>query len=164
MKEENSKDTGDLQIYELGYHLLPSVAEENVSEEVSKIHSIISENGGSILSEGVPVMRQLAFDIRKKIETKNLNFNKAYFGWVKFEVRREDVLVIKDKVKSLPSVLRFLIIKTVKENTMHTSKIPMFNKDSRGDSKDPLKAEERAPVSEAEIDKSIDELVVDQTL
>lgn len=164
MKEENLKDAGDLQVYEFGYHILPTVAEENLPNEVSKVHSLISENGGSIISEGAPVVRQLAYEISKKIENKNLNFNKAYFGWIKFEMDRKDIVNFKNKIENLPNILRFLVVKTVKENTMHTPKIPMFVKDSHREEKDVTKTEEKAPVSEAEIDKSIDELVIDQTL
>lgn len=162
MSEENLKDSGDIQIYETGFHLLETVSEDQVQAEVSKIHAAISENGGVIISEGAPSLRQLAYTISKKVGTKSLKFNKAYFGWLKFEVDREKILTIKDKIESMPNVLRFIIIKTVRENTMHTPKIPTFKKESTTEESEEKPAEkEKAPASEAEIDKSIDELIIE---
>lgn len=155
--KEDTKDFGDSQIYEIGYHLLPTVAEENIPSEVSKIHSVISEMGGSIISEGAPQVRQLAYDIAKKIDNKNLNFNKAYFGWIKFEMEKSIVSGFVSKLESFPEVLRFLVVKTVKENTMHSPKMPIFKKEGSREAE--ADSQEKTPVSEEEIDKSIDELV-----
>ena len=152
------KDADDNQIYELGYHILPSVSEEDTSHEVSQIHSLISEYGGHIISEGTPVMRQLSYEIAKKVETKSLKFNKAYFGWVKFDIDRSQIINLKNKTEIFPNILRCIIIKTVKENTMHAPKIPMFKKENKEEV--PLEIVEKIPTSEAEIDKSIDELVI----
>ncbi len=157
--EENSKELEDKQIYEVGYHLIGTLPEDEVSKEVTLIHSLISENRGNIISEGAPTLRQLAYEIAKKVETKSFRFNKAYFGWVKFELEASEILNIKKKMEAMPNVLRFLIVKTVKENTMYTPKIPMFKKEAHKEEKDG-RPEEATAVSEAEIDKSIDELLV----
>lgn len=157
--ESVDKDLGDSQVYELGYHVLPTVAEENVSEEVAKIHTLVSSLGGSMISEGVPSMRQLAYDISKKVAGKSVKFSKAYFGWLKFEMERSQVLVLKNKVEVLPNMLRSIIVKTVKENTMYIPKIPTFRKET-SEKEVPVEVVEKAPASEAEIDKSIDELVI----
>jgi ribosomal protein S6 len=69
---------------------------------------LISSFEGNLIAEGNPTMRQLAYDIAKKIETKNLRFNKAYFGWVKFEMDRSAVIEFKTKVASLASILRLI--------------------------------------------------------
>jgi ribosomal protein S6 len=165
MEEEikTSKDEGDIQIYELGYHILPIISEEEVGGEVAQIHSIISAQKGNIISEGAPTLRPLAYEISKKVETKTLRFNKAYFGWVKFEADRKDVATLQNKIESLPNILRFLIVKTVKENTMHTPKTPIFKKETVSEEKvDVAEKKEKVEVSEAEIDKSIDELLVNE--
>lgn len=164
VEADNDKD--NTQIYELGYHVLPSVAEEDLSKEVAQIHSLISEFGGTIISEGLPLMQQLAYEITKRIEIKNVKFTKAYFGWVKFEIDREKVVGLESKIKMLQNILRFILIKTVRENTMYTPKVPVVKKESsKEDAIDDIVTEsvEKMPVSEEEIDKSIDELV-DQAL
>lgn len=161
MNEINSEN--DNLIYEVGYHLLPTIDESEILAEVSKIKSVIEENGGTILSEEMPKMVVLAYEISKAINSKKQKFNKAHFGWVKFETDSSKVSDIKNKIEGNQNVLRFLIVKTVKENTMHTPKIPMFRKESNREEKN----EEHVEIpkaSEEEIDKSIDKLVVDQVL
>lgn len=161
MIEDTTRNTGDVQVYEVGYHLLPSVPEEEVASEVAKIHSILSENGASVIAEGLPLLRQLAYAISKKIETKTLNFHKAYFGWIKFEMDRGQVENLKNKITDLPKILRFLIIKTVRENTMYSPKVPVFKKElSREDTATEGEVAAKTPATEAEIDKSIDDLVI----
>lgn len=148
-------------VYEVGYHILPTVPEEEVAKEVSEIRTLIVNLEGNIISEGVPALKPLAYDIAKKIETKVVKFNKAYFGWVKFEMDPGSVLNLKNKIEALPNILRFLIIKTVKENTLHTPKIPTFRKESEvSEAAAVVEAAPKAPASEAEIDKSIDDLVI----
>ncbi len=164
-KDEIVNDEGDLQVYEVGFHVLPNISEEEVGSVVSTIHDILKKNESSIISEGLPEMTDLSYEMVKTIETRNLRFNKAYFGWVKFEVDRSKVNDIKAKIEVLPSILRFLILKTVKENTVFTPKSPIFRKDVQ---KDDVSADshevqaEKVHVSEAEIDKSIDELLVNE--
>jgi len=160
--ETDNKDLGDTQIYELGFHLLPSVAEEELSKEVAKIHSVISELEGNLISEGAPSMRQLAYEITKKIGTKNAKFSKAYFGWIKFEMNRANAVLLKTKIDNLENILRFIIVKTVRENTIHTPKVPSFKREvvKEGATTDSVESSEKTPASEEEIDKSIDELLV----
>lgn len=162
MEENIKEDIGESQIYELGYHLLSTVSEEDITAEVVKIHEIISQNSGVVIGEGLPILRELAYEMTKRIDTKNSRFSKAYFGWVKFEVDRANILNIKTKIENLPNVLRSLILKTVRENTMHTPKAPVFKREyvKEEASFDPEK--KKVEVSEEEIDKSIDELLVSE--
>lgn len=171
MEEDTQLDVengaGDTQVYELGYHLLGNLTDQEVSDEVSKIHTLIDKNKGKIISEGAPELVDLSYEITKRIETKNLRFSKAFFGWVKFEIEIAKILDIKSKVEAGEKVLRFLLIKTVKENTMHTPKVAVFKKDVVKDDAEEIAPDaivEKAPVSEAEIDKSIDELLVNEKL
>src|SRR5688572_24250122 len=134
--EETVKDAGDIQIYELGYHLLPTIPEADLAKEVADLHSIILDMGGVIIGDSFPALRNLAYEIPKRIETKTLNFNKAYFGWVKFEIDRSEIAKIQKKAEAIPNVLRFLIVKTVRENTMHTPKAMIFKKEPESEVKD----------------------------
>jgi ribosomal protein S6 len=158
----NEKDNDNL-VYEIGFHLLPNIDESNVPIEALKIKSIIEENDGAIISEEMPKMVALAYDIAKVIDTKRQKFSKAYFGWVKFEMDPSQISNVKNKVEILANVLRSIIVKTVKEDTMHIHKIPMFRKENTKEEKGEDLAE-KPKVSEAELDKSIDELIIDQVL
>lgn len=159
-KEVENKDLGEVKVYEIGFHITPNVAEEDVERELSPIHDIISELGGSVISEGAPVMRPLSYEIAKKIENKTFKFSKAYFGWVKFEIDSSKTSNITSKLEVLPNILRFILVKTVRENTIHTPKIPMFKKDSVKDAETPTETSDKPQVSEEELDKSIDDLVI----
>lgn len=158
----NEKDNDNL-VYEVGFHLLPIVDESNVATETLGIRSIIEENGGVIITDEIPKMVALAYDISKVVDTKRQKFSKAYFGWVKFEMDPSKILNVKNKFDVLVNVLRFIIVKTVKEDTMHVHKIPMFKKENTKEEKGETLVE-KPKVSEAELDKSIDELVINQTL
>jgi ribosomal protein S6 len=162
--EDKTKDLGDIQVYELGYHILPTVPEEDLQGEVSKIHSFISGNDGMVISESNPTLKQLAYDVDKKIDTKSLKFNKAYFGWIKFEMDRSKVLDLKSKVEAMTNVLRFLIIKTVKESTISIVKTPAYKKEKESEVVTEKDSVEKVQIDEKELDKSIDELVVDESL
>lgn len=162
---EKSDVLDDGQIYEVGFHILPTVPEEKLQEVVSKLEDSINKNGGSIISEEFPKIRNLSYEIKKRVETKYLSFNKAYFGWVKFEMLSASIDKVDKEMKSNENILRFIIVKTIRENTMHTFKSPIMNREEIVKvSKDlPVQAG-KVEISEEEIDKSIDELVIDQVL
>lgn len=114
-KEEAGVD--GLRIYEVGYLLLPSIPEEKVPEHVTAIKGVITQAGGTFISEEDPTSRRLAYEMVKRIGTKNERFRSAYFGWVKFEVNGEELPAVKEKLDSMESILRSLIVKTVREDT-----------------------------------------------
>jgi len=157
VEEEAININDDSQIYEIGYHILPTIAEENVSAETAKIKSAVVDNGGSIISEEAAGLKVLAYEISKIVDSKKVKFSRAYFGWIKFEIEKSKIGKIESLLKSTPSVLRFLIIKTVRENTLHIPKVPMYRKDENDSEK--IEPEEKVEISQEEIDKSIDELL-----
>jgi ribosomal protein S6 len=161
MKENNTLD--ESQVYEIGYHVFPSIPEEKLGEVASKLGHAINANGGSIISEEFPKIRALSYEIKKRIEAKVSKFSKAYFGWIKFEMPSTAVSKIKEEAQNNGDILRFIIVKTARENTMSVLKAPMV---SRENSKEeaPKAPQEKTESSEAEIDRSIDELLVDEKI
>lgn len=166
MQENNVLEDG--KVYEIGFHILPAVSEDKVQEIVSGLEGFITKNGGVVISQEFPKLRALAYDIKRNTETKYLSFNKAYFGWIKFEATTETAVKLKEDVENNDNILRFVIIKTVKENTMSQLRPQSFGKEN---SKEEIKtakniavSEEKVEVSEEEIDKSIDELLVDEKI
>lgn len=157
MSEDKKLD--DLQVYEIGYHLLPTLMEPDLPVEVSKIQSAVSERNGTIISEGFPQLRQLAYEIKKAIDTKYHSYSKAYFGWIKFEIDRSEIGDIENFLKTNPNILRHIVIKTVRENTFYMPKAPTHRKEHQKDeiTREPAP---KVEISEEEIDKSIDELVI----
>src|SRR3989344_2112416 len=119
---ENTEQSG-LEIYEVGYHVVPVVEETGATEVASEVKALIIKSGGQIISEQNPALVGLAYDIIKNTDSKNTRFTKAFFGWVKFEADPAGVSTINSGLKSMDKVLRFIVVKTVKENTVF-SKMP----------------------------------------
>jgi ribosomal protein S6 len=165
-KEKVAKISGE-KIYEVGYHIVSSVAEENIPAEVEKIKSYLAKEKAVIISEEAPKLRPLAYSIKKAFGGSYKTFDKAYFGFIKFTLGEDaDVRTIDSAMKNNESVLRYIIIKTVKENTMYSPKITVFSdKDAKIKTFKVEKAEiDIKPASVEEIDKSIDALVADEVI
>ena len=159
---KNSKE----KIYEVGYHVISSVSEENVPKEVEKIKSCLAKENAIIISEEAPKLRPLAYSIKKAFGGSYKVFDKAYFGFIKFELGEDgDIRNIDLSMKNNESVLRYIIIKTIRGNTMYSPKITVFS-DKEAKIKTIfkedkiVKGEKKATVEE--IDKSIDALVAEE--
>ncbi len=165
---DKNLDTEDFEprIYEIGYHVVPTVAEESIASIVDTIRGQIESMQGAIISEDSPKSLDLAYSMDHIVSNKKTIFDRAYFGWIKFEGNPENVIKIKDLLEKNENILRFLIIKTVKESTL--SKKPGVKtkqvtnvknvKNVTKDTKDTI-AEKKEVVSEEEVDKAIEELV-----
>ena len=153
------------KIYEVGYHIISSVSEENVPKEVEKIKSYLAKEKAIIISEEAPKLRPLAYSIKKAFEGTYKVFDKAYFGFFKFELGEEgDVRNIDAAMKKDSSILRYIIIKTVRENTMYSPKITVFSdKEAKIKTfRDEKVAKGEKTATIEEIDKSIDALVSEE--
>ena len=100
--------------YELAFHVLPTVAEGEVSGVFDSIKSLITTNGGELFDEESPERFDLAYDIVKHIEGKNRKFSSAYFGWVRFKTEAEAIAVITEELDTDINILRHLLIKLTK--------------------------------------------------
>ena len=106
---------------------------------------------------------RLAYTFVKKENSKNAKYDSAFFGWVKYEGVGEQAEAIKEVVEANNNVLRYLIVKTIRENIIRGGEkkvAPVADKKPRKTLReDPSKESEKGEVSEAELDKTIDELV-----
>lgn len=163
-KEENSDE---IAVYELGYHLAPETDDENISSEVSAIKSAIEKNGGNFIDEELPKKIQLAYDIVLSDAGKRQRFDSAYFGWVKFDMEPSKIGNLKAVLEENKNIIRFLIIKTVRESTLAPKKIlleriivntPVVPKKLI---KPTEEEKNKGPISVEELDRTIEELVVE---
>lgn len=119
IEEVGAVDTGGddavSNVYEIGYHLLGTLSEEEVPGVVSKLLEALKAEGADFIGERFPTKMELAYAISKRVNTKKTNYTSAYFGWVAFEVTREAILRIKTMMDAHPSVLRYLIVVTDRE-------------------------------------------------
>jgi ribosomal protein S6 len=160
IKEENEIE-GDAveRVYELGYLLVSTIPEENVPAVYGNLKELISSMGGVHISDEMPKMIPLAYQMVKVIANVRSKFNTAYFGWVKFTMNGGKVLELKKKLDLDPNFIRFLILKTVKENTVAAKRYVGRDSIHRKLKVEKGEGEKATPINKEEIDKEIDALV-----
>jgi ribosomal protein S6 len=166
MKKDTSENAdvkrsgGDMNVYEIGYFIVSSIPDEKVEKEVESIKGILSKNGAVLIAEEAPSMRPLAYMMTKKIGATNHRFTEGYFGWFKFEISKDSVEALKKSVEEHPSILRMLMISTIKENTYLGKISPVAKVESSEVINPEVIADQVAPIASIEeMDKSIDEMV-----
>lgn len=163
-KIEARTDTS--KIYELGYIFLPSIAPDKIQTEVAVISHEFTKRGGEMISSENPVLIDLAYPMLKVIHAHREKCLQGYFGWMKFEIETESLIEVKRALDLKESVLRYLLIKTVRENTLLNGKMNFGRVDERTkqlyntDDTEKINLKVRAPINEEELDKSIDDLVI----
>ncbi len=161
--EKVEKQEGGKQVYELGYHIVSTVAEESLPKEVEVLKAIVLKDGGSQIAEGEPKLINLAYPMTKSVADTKKKFDTAYFGWIKFEAKSELIPEMKKKLDASEKVLRYLLIKTVRENTMYSPKLTVRSaaKEEAPKAKKSVKTTETKAASVEELDKTIDEMVTE---
>jgi len=112
--------TPEPRVYELGYLLMPSVSEGNLSNERDALVALITKCKGIVISEGQPQLIDLAYDMTKVINNKKHTYSQAYFGWIKFDVTPDVVESLTDEVEIRENLLRSIMTKTERENLLTT--------------------------------------------
>lgn len=157
----NDVDTGvNQRVYELGYLLVPSIAEDNLPAMYGNVKEFVSSFKGEIISDEMPKMIPLAYSMSKVISNIRNKFDTGYFGWIKFVMDSDKVLELKKKLDLDPNFIRFLILKTVKENTIAAKRFVRGDmhgrkpKTEKGDNSEPA-----VPINKEEIDKEIEAMI-----
>jgi ribosomal protein S6 len=154
-------------VYEIGYLIVSSIPEEKVPAEAEAITKIVKASGASMIADEAPHRMKLAYEMRKKnVGGTYEKYNDAFFGWTKFEVGSDKIEAVKKQIEAMPSILRMLLIATVKENTYLGKRAPAIAAEislKKGDKTEEAapvaKKEAAAPASIEEMDKSIDDMV-----
>ncbi len=156
---ENTENVDSkMSIYEVGYIMVPSIPEENLGGEVTAFKDSLGEMKVTFISDEYPKMIELAYEMSRSIANKKQKFSYGYFGWVKFECSTENARVIKDYLDKNEKLVRYLMIKTIRGNTMSTKRV--YGKQDGPSKRRTVKTEESEPINEEVIDKEIDALVV----
>jgi ribosomal protein S6 len=114
--QESSSNGG--RIYEVGFHIVPIIAEENLSEETTFIRNTITNAGGHVISDGPPSKMDLAYAVDAEIGGDRKTFDTSYFGWIKFELLGENLEKVKKALDLRENILRHLLVKTIREDTI----------------------------------------------
>ena len=157
--EKNTDEKKDVRLYELGYHLLSTIAEEDIAEEAGGIKDVIEKHGGAILADRMPRQISLAYSIPQRKGQKRKYFDTALFGWIKFHISPAHALELNDKLKHNEIILRYILIRTIQEKAQSTKQMT-FLKQKPGKVRRPTKRQEPPKVlSEEELDKAVEELI-----
>lgn len=146
----------DPVIYEVGYHIVPIVGEDNLGARVTKVRDVIESRKGIIIADEYPKFMDLAYKVARTAENKRATFESAYFGWFKFQATPDAVTAVDADLKKENDILRYILVKTVRENTMSPKKALREAKreEARGD--EPKEAKPK--LSEEELDKAVEDL------
>ena len=151
-----------LRIYEAGYQISPVTKEEDVEKVVSGIRSVLEKAGGSFISEGAPALTRLAYGIPGMEGGKSVLFDRAFFGWLKFESSVQAARELENYLKTDASILRAIVFRTVRQDTRAKFKAPTLRDVKRGDAIKTIRKEENAaPVSEADLDKALETITAE---
>ena len=161
ISEENISKSS---VYEVGYLMVPTIAEENLGGEITSFKDTLQANGAVFISDEYPKLMELAYTMVRSINNKKQKFSNGYFGWVKFECSTSQAKVIKGILEKDERLIRYLFIKTVRENTMSVKR--SYNRqDSSRRRTSPatprvVTEELKVPINEESIDKEIEALVI----
>ena len=162
--EESLDETDEPRVYELSYHLLPTIAEGDLVVENDAVKKMITDLGGLPITEEAPELIDLAYAMDKIIKNKREIFHRGYFGWIKFDIAADQMEALKTALDTHEKVLRFLLIKTVRQDTRAAKKF-MQTKPRRAPRTTatppaaPTKPEDQKPVDDKQLDKELDKIV-----
>ncbi len=107
--------TGATGVYEVGYHLLPSLSDADRATATKEIAAFLSEAGATFIGDHAPEHLDLAYPIQKRVNGKLTSFSEAYFGWVAFEVERSKMAGLTAFLDAHAAVLRYICISTTRD-------------------------------------------------
>ncbi len=154
--EANKGDERELVSYEFAFHILPTVAEGEVTNFFDKIKNQITKIGGELAEEESPKRFDLAYEIVKYLEGKNRKFSSAYFGWVRFRLESGKLAELTETFDEAKELLRFIVVKLTKYEEQN----PFRFHDSIASRKVQV-IDEEVEVAEETVEEVIDEEVVE---
>ena len=153
------------RIYEVGFHVVPTTPEEEVVSVSNAVKDLVESTKGAIIMDQNPSSVNLAYPMDHVVANKKNIYDSAYFGWVKFQVEPEAISTIKEGLEKNENIFRFLIIKTVREDTLARKPVLKPRKKITATAAavgvGKRSEDKKEGISEEEVDKAIEELVVE---
>ena len=159
--------TDEVVHYECAFHILPTVADEEVQSVVDGLQLLVTRSGGSVIGAEVSERYDLAYEIAKAVAGVNRRFNAAHFGWMRFTLAPSSLDAVIVEVKQKPEILRYLVIRLTREEAQKpfsildasrareqaNDKSTIIEREARG--------EETGEVSEGLLDESLEKLTAE---
>lgn len=92
-----------IENYELGFHLLPDLEDQQIEQKSKEIEKTIAKLGGTVISSRPPRKQHLSYSIDHK--------KYSYFGVINFKLPPNNTDQLRDSLKLDEAVLRCLILK-----------------------------------------------------
>lgn len=145
-------------VYEVGFHVVPTVAEGDVAGVVEKIRAEVAKGNAEIITEQFPARMTLAYMVERATSGKREKYTEAYFGFIKFATERENIAALEAMLRNTKEILRYLLVETVREDAPVRRAIFTSDRLEGETIKKPASApeESKGPVSEEELEKSIE--------
>lgn len=126
-----------MRIYETGFVLAPSLAEEDIERTIHQMAEIVTQRQGRLIKQEKWGKRKLAYPIKK--------FTEGFYVFFLYEGQGDIPLELERRFKQTDMVLRYLTVR--KEGQVRTAP-----KKKRARGEEPLEAEEMTspePAAEA---------------
>lgn len=156
---KNTETDSGVRVYELGFLVSPLIEAERLPAVFGDLRELILSSGGYVISDEMPRPVNLAYTMEKVISNVRRKFSTAYFGWVKFNMSREKVLQLKKSLDLNLDFIRFLIFKTVKENTFVPKRYTRHDMPGERIPAVAKSVEAPVPINKEEVDKEIEKMV-----
>jgi len=164
INETDAADAITLRIYEVGYHITPDTKEEELEKIVGSLREVIEKASGAFIAEGAPSLMKLAYPVFLREGEKSVEYDRGYFGWIKFEAPIAVAQTIEAFLKQNKSFFRYIVFQTVREDTRAKMKAPRLREVKRTDviKMAPRRTEETsAPVSEEDLEKALQDITTE---
>ena len=144
-------DERELVSYELAYHVLPTVAEGEVTGVSDQLKKLITTAKGEVFDEEAAERFELAYEIDKYLEGKYRKFTSAYFGWVRFKLEPAALTALTTQIDDHKDLLRYLLVRLTKveeatpflfHEALADTKVQDVDAEASEDSDDDLESEE----------------------
>lgn len=146
----------DNRVYEISFIFDNKLDEETALKKADALKQSIATLGGSFISEEVPYMRELAYEMIRVVNNVNVRFNEGYFGWIKFELSGDKVKDLEKGIKLDEEVVRYLVVATVRENTVYTKRAPVVKAETLVDNEDDVNIDTTADADVAVAPVAVD--------
>lgn len=156
------------RVYEASFHINPVLSEDKLGGKFQSVKDLIGKASGEIISEGAPYKLGLAYPIEGEVGGQKRIFDEAYFAWVKFEGGSDTLEAVTSALKSDPEIVRFLTVKTLREETfIPRERVEAVSEDTDDadddfSEKEVKEAVELTEEGEKELDAAIEEMIADK--
>lgn len=119
-EELDQIDGAEPRVYELGFHLDPELAQEDLKKAYQDIREKIA-GIATIIAEGEPVKIPLAYTISRMNTSGRRDFNSAFFCWIAYEADGAAHEQIASMARQNLQIVRFLDIRSSADEAKHSA-------------------------------------------